>query len=587
MSNGARNQVIDLTSSGGGRHIAALAIVANPSAIGVLMYVAFDDHKDRIRLIKWSTLADNDAYSRGLLAGTESDELFFKVDSDVFSISILWSSSLQPIFLAKAKPASDNAALIYTADNIQRTFTKVQGMTHSTHPSLGPLGVELGASGLMVASSGGNIFSIAINRCMPFTSNDIPRYWNGKTCVDHVCVRPRSCTASDGSQTWDPILLRCVCSPGYYGTDTTSGLSCLPCEAKITVDSVPGFFCLNNTKISCPNGLPNNIAKAKSPADCSCADGYYFSDTGLCVYCPIGKWCPNKWNVFDCPGSAGSQTGSGGAVYPTSCICSPGHVGPNCLLCPGGRVCLSQNSLTSNLVKNVAMLLNVNLYNYDTTRQLTNQMIEDDICNDILANNLFTIFSKWNLDYLSNPDLLRLRYFCKFIPASYHSSTMFVTMIQLNNADDVGNSIGNSMKVALSSYNSSYMTILEISQTSIVNSIANNTEAICPVGKVPNDARVLCICAAGYASSSSTLLCTQCIPGFYKPNSGFGTCISCPIGTTSKAGSSFCTNILDGTVATQSTVNNNNLPIIVGGVIGGVILVGLLIFGMARITSSV
>jgi hypothetical protein len=158
-------------------------------------------------------------------------------------------------------------------------------------------------------------------------------------------------------------------------------------------------------------------------------------------------------------------------------------------------------------------------------------------------------------------------------------------MIQLNNADDAGNDVGTSMRMALSLYNSSYMTISKISSTSVINSIVNNTEAICPAGKVPNDARALCICAAGYASSS-TLLCTQCISGFYKANSGFGTCISCPIGSTSKSASSFCTKIIDGTVATQNAVNDNNLPIIAGGVIGGVILVGLLIFGMARITSS-
>jgi len=584
-SSGANNQIIDLTSSEG-RYITALAIVANPLATGVLMYVAFDNLKDRIRLIKWSA---STTFSRSLLVGTESDELFFSVNSDTLSISVLWSNSL-PIFLANARPTSSSVPSIYTADNIQRTFTEVQGMTHSTHPSLGPLGVELETSGhgLMIASSGSNIFYISTSRCTPsLADQNIPRYWDGSTCVDHVCVRPRSCTASDGSQTWDPSSLRCVCSPGYYNSDASGGLSCYPCEAKLTALEGPGFFCLNNTKIACPNSLPNNIVKAKSPADCSCASGYYFSDSaGLCMFCPIGKWCPNKWNMFDCPGDAGTQTGGEGAVYPTSCTCSTGHVGPNCLLCPEGKVCLSQSSSTSNLVKNVALQLNVNLY--DTTRQLAAQMIENVICEDILVNNLYAIFLYRGLDYLSRPDSLRLRYFCKFIPVSYHSNSTFVIMIQLNNADDVGNDVGASMRAALSLYNSSYMTILKflpISGTSVVNSIVNNTEAICPAGKVPNDARALCICAAGYASSS-TLLCTQCISGFYKANSGYGTCISCPIGTTSKLASSFCTKIIDGTVATQNAVNNNNLPIIAGGVIGGVILVGLLIFGMARITSS-
>jgi hypothetical protein len=583
-SNGAGNRVIDLTSVGG-RQITALAIVANPSSgSGVLMYVAFDNLKDRIRLIKWSASTTE---SRDLLAGTESDELFFSVNSDTLSISVLWSNSL-PIFLANARPTSSNVPSIYTADNIQRTFTKVQGMTHSTQPSMGPLGVELETSGhgLMIASSGSNIFYISTSRCTPsLVDQNIPRYWDGSTCVDHVCVRPRSCTASDGSQTWDPSSLRCVCSPGYYNSDASGGLSCFPCEAKITLDGISGFFCLNNTKIGCPNNLPNNIVKAKSPADCSCADGYYFSDSaGACMICQIGKWCPNKWNMFDCPGDAGIQTGGGGAIYPTSCTCSTGHVGPNCLLCPEGKVCLSQSSSsTSNLVKNVALQLNVNLY--DTTRQLTAQIIENVICEDILVNNLYTIFLNGGLYYLMIPDLLRLRYFCKFIPASYHSNSSFVIMIQLNNADDAGNDVGTSMRMALSLYNSSYMTISKISSTSVINSIVNNTEAICPAGKVPNDARALCICAAGYASSS-TLLCTQCISGFYKANSGFGTCISCPIGSTSKSASSFCTKIIDGTVATQNAVNDNNLPIIAGGVIGGVILVGLLIFGMARITSS-
>jgi hypothetical protein len=162
-------------------------------------------------------------------------------------------------------------------------------------------------------------------------------------------------------------------------------------------------------------------------------------------------------------------------------------------------------------------------------------------------------------------------------------------MIQLNNADDSANNVGGSMRSSLLLYNSSYMTIssiLPVTGTSMVPNIVNNTEAVCPSGKVPNDVRTLCICAPGYASSS-TSLCTQCTSGFYKSNAGFGTCISCPVGTTSKVASSFCFSNIDvsGT-STQSAVNNNNLPIIVGGVIGGVILVGLLIFGMARITSS-
>ncbi len=160
-------------------------------------------------------------------------------------------------------------------------------------------------------------------------------------------------------------------------------------------------------------------------------------------------------------------------------------------------------------------------------------------------------------------------------------------MIQVNSADDANSYIGSTMQSALSGYNSSFMSILNILPITgaSVDNVINNTEAICPIGKIPNDIRTACICATGYASSS-TSLCTACAVGFYKSITGYGNCITCPIGTTSKIASSFCTNIIDGTIATQNAINSSNLPIIVGGVVGGVILVGLLIFGMIRLTNK-
>jgi hypothetical protein len=121
--------------------------------------------------------------------------------------------------------------------------------------------------------------------------------------------------------------------------------------------------------------------------------------------------------------------------------------------------------------------------------------------------------------------------------------------------------------------------------TPLFQSAPNNTALQCPAGKAPAlPALTTCICAPGYAPSQSS--CRACAAGEYKAVAGAGTCAVCPIGTTSAAAASVCvggkpkSNSTSPSTDTDTAAGGLNIPLIAGGVAGGVLVVGTLVYAL-------
>jgi hypothetical protein len=110
----------------------------------------------------------------------------------------------------------------------------------------------------------------------------------------------------------------------------------------------------------------------------------------------------------------------------------------------------------------------------------------------------------------------------------------------------------------------------------------DNTALLCGAGKTPSAGLVACVCAPGYESVE--LKCKACAAGLYKAASGAGNCLVCPLGTTSAAGAPVCSGgTAPGTNGNSSGGAGDgagggggqdpqlNVPLIAGGVAGGVI----------------
>jgi len=557
--------ILDLTSASK-RQITAMAVLAAQSG-GVWLYLAFHNVPDSLKLVKWS----------GIAGGTvvESDEIFKGGWPLVVSISVIWpKDSILPIFMALAKNDTTGKTAVITADGMQRTFTEVQGMPASTSPSI-VRGLEVGLNkGLIVGTGGSTIFSIAMQRCPQVSVNSriVPRFWDGESCIAHTCMRPRTCAIEGVGQVYDNIEMRCTCSPGYYKTSVGfAALTCVQCSSN--------SYCANNTIFTCPTSMISSIG-SKLAVDCTCQEGYYFTGTA-CLQCPNGKWCPNKWHAFSCLGGFDTVPTQVGSIYPTLCTCSVGFIGPKCDPCSNGKYC-SKGAILVSPVTNVPIRLTVTLH-ASIFSTFSMETIEETAC-EVVKQSLFQLFSSSGIWYLRQLDTLERRFLCKYIPPSPRTKSMLIIVLQVESGD----SSSLSYMVNLLTYNTSLVrSMMDVNLVEpfqiATYTVINNTENICPVGKVPTEDRGSCYCAPGYRSSYQ--LCIGCLSGSYKQNAGPGECIQCPSGTTSKSLSSICYST-SSTPANSTNLDgsdsDSNLPIIIGGVVGGVVLVALLIFGLVK-----
>jgi hypothetical protein len=237
------------------------------------------------------------------------------------------------------------------------------------------------------------------------------------------------------------------------------------------------------------------------------------------------------------------------------------------------------------MVTNLAVRLSVTLRSTLTVYTATTASVEATICSGILSA-LSRAFVNAP-DYMRRPETLSRRVLCKYIPPPLsHSSNkpMVILMVQVETADR-DNSVLNSISSLFIYNTTSVFSLMDVNLIEPTQAafgvVSDNTEKICPSGKTPTDTRISCYCAPGYYSYGEA--CIGCDAGNFKAFAGPGSCIRCPVGSTSKAASSMCTSLLLSLLAvSNSTDSSNNIPIIAGGVVGGVVLVALLIFGVFK-----
>ena len=537
-------------------------------ADGVNLYLA---RGDRIQLVEWITPSPT-----VVLSG--ADELFLPSNGRAVALTaILWPSTspIFPLFFALTPMPSDpiryrNAGRprrrLLVADMVQRTFVSLQGIHPFTAPvALGVTGQGQGAA-LLVAASEGTLFRLPATACISMPG-DIPLYWDGAACQKAACVRSRNCLAAAG-QIWDPIAIRCVCRPGYWGLNGV-------CTACVASQYCPG----NTASYSlCPTTL-TSLPRAVALSDCFCqANRYYDPNTRQCVACPTGEWCPNGWNHLPCPGTGTSSTG--GVSLPNVCSCAAGFTGVDCKPCPSGFICPQANI---DVMRNLALSISLPPNTGSTA------------CS-VFYDTLASLFH-FSVDYLQRSESLAHRLLCVYVPTPPNRTAIndTVVLMVLINFGDQYNSAFNNMVSYLST--TSNVSILSFSPAMGPSpyTIYNNTPSACAAGYAPSTEATKCVCAPGFTSSGGSS-CAACPAGQYKTKLDAGQCDNCPIGTTSYAGSSACiafnqqggknTDTAGNATNANANTNTNNIIIITASVGGGVLLVSLLVWGIVAFSPS-
>jgi hypothetical protein len=575
------------------RMIGAMAVLALPDGGGVYLYLSLRT-APHVQRIRWDMTQTQTLLPAGV------DELFFPLHLGtvvVRSLSVLWpATALTPIFVALVvDPVTDVASAqpilyarqgppctLHAADLVQRTFVPLQGMPSPTHLTTAALtGTNLAAA-LLVASdeTSGVVFGLPAARC----GTDTPSYWDGTRCIPHACVRARQCAAGQG-QVWDTRQLRCACAAGFF--DAPGSKVGVPvCQA-----CPPGFVCGGNgTRVPCPFQMTMGPVGATVASDCFCREGYYFTGAA-CAPCPMGSWCPNQWDVRTCPGTPDPIQSTGGNVFPTACACAEGSVGALCAACPSNYYCPTSSVFT---VKNSAVRVGIAATITTADAAAADALEERGVCTALTAllATYFRTSSPW---YLRDPAALTQRVYCAFVPAPPGRtaiSPMAYLMVQTDPAD--ANSVKDMPAALLLQRNATaaaarfVLTGVFPTSDPITWSVRNNTALLCPPGKTPSATLTGCVCAPGYELLASA--CKACPSGQYKPASGAGGCLVCPLGTTSSAGAPACAGAAakDTGNGTNTGADGNtdasqtplNLPLIVGGVAGGVVVSCCLVYAI-------
>ena len=442
------------------RRITAMAVLS--SGMIPMLYLAFDTTPNSIRLIQWAT------------SQAESDELFLTSTAGVVGLSYAWLSD-QLLWARVLTGGGLSTTNVYTADrNYQRTFTQLEQMPLSSHPSLGPLVVGTGSQwGRMVAASGTTIFTLPINRCPPaYDSKGVlrARYWSadGSGCKMNTCVRGRSCAGALGRQYYNETMQRCMCNPGYFETQQ---LTCSDCVA--------GYYCANNQQTACGRGLTSN-ANARSEWGCVCGMGQLYRSSG-CSNCPAGTWCPNQWESQTCPGNVdAARSLSTRSLYPYACVCAAGSTGPGCTPCPSGRYCPIVSGATTT---NYALSLVV---------KFTAAPVAGPVICDIVRQRLVLYFQSSGAP---------VQIYCVFLPAlTLRTAPLAVFMVQtasLSATDQLALIWAN-----FTSPQGDFTAIATSTQMSF-GSVSSNDPRECPFGKLPLQDGTGCQCAPGFETSAA------------------------------------------------------------------------------------
>ncbi|CAE7267309.1 SVEP1, partial [Symbiodinium microadriaticum] len=113
-----------------------------------------------------------------------------------------------------------------------------------------------------------------------------------------------------------PVLSEddCECSPGYGYSAAT--MTCALCEQGGYKAAVGDVSCTR-----CPELMSTLTTGATSPDDCQCQVGLYADETGACVDCFLGSYCPGTGEAIPCPRNS-TTTSVGRSI--ADCICMAG-----------------------------------------------------------------------------------------------------------------------------------------------------------------------------------------------------------------------------------------------------------------------
>ena len=522
---------------------------------------------------------------------------------------------------SSASAATDNSAAtttttagaLFAGDATELTMLPIEGLPWGAVASaLG--GAATGtSSGVLVASYGADIYAIDVGMCLPAAAavggggSSIPFYWDGsdfgQQCVAQRCVHP-ACSANQH-------LVRgfqCQCNEGYYYS--TQSQACTQCPT--------GSYCTGGELYSCPAygggsaSTWNDQLGASSPFACTCSQntGTYMQPNAGCTLCQRTYWCPNDWQAFACPGNFASGTNNAGNPLPTLCECAAGYTGPGCLPCPSGYICPTTTAASAT-VTNMAVTLGIAVSTTTTTtaESQTSAAGLAALTADLAAvvqDKLLLYFqtpSTGAPSYLQSQTSLSQRLYVSYLPATNYSAALLAVMLQVNSQADSNavelwpatllselTAAGPSGATTTPSGAASFYLTGSVNPSNAQASTAavpSNVPVKCQApSSVPSSTQDTCICAAGYASSSSTTACTACAVNTFKSSTGPGSCSPCAVGLVSAtAGGVNCTAPVAaspgsaGAPPASTTAAGGgggiSTPVLVACIAGGLVALGL------------
>ena len=490
---------------------------------------------------------------------------------------------------------SQNCMLV--SDSWQRTFVPLQGLPWGSYPSL-IAGVSMlsDTSAVLVVAAGQAIYSIAVNICMPAASytdpltskvTTIPRYWNGMQCAPQMCLQVPPCGLN---QFFNGAT--CICSPGYYKTNSGSCDQCTPPNYCPGLSDQQSYQCQPTSA-----SLQTTVSKATSAMQCLCGQtgSYFDTQKKQCVLCTAGQFCPDKWNMFTCPSHMDTTRIGLSSTTSAGCVCFPGYYGAACLPCPTDKICPAQAS-TSTLITQ-GQLFSVNLVGANS------------VVNAATESALYiTVLKLLRPYFISNNQIVNVDDFTAYTYMKLYNSThtsdlnnvwflMVTVQLKQSSASWISTLILSSDDRSFRDGTSNIVQGLSALGSTDINTAAKvNIPTSCPAMQTPDPSSYIsCLCVAGSYSSSvasiNSRVCTLCPVNFFTavPNIA-AVCQACDIvggfSTLNLVGSTNCTK---GSVASASGDSSSSINIAAiagGGAAGLLLLIGVFTFIFTQATTT-
>ena len=140
------------------------------------------------------------------------------------------------------------------------------------------------------------------------------------------------CPANSLASTGSNVISDCVCNAGYLRN-----------SSDVCNLGQPPFYYQSNNAFTCPQRQQTIASGAEDKTECVCVPGSAGSGQGVvanCALCQHDHYQPNfnQSACLQCPSDASHELS--GQTDITSCVCDPGHTGPNggtCQDCAAGK----------------------------------------------------------------------------------------------------------------------------------------------------------------------------------------------------------------------------------------------------------